>query len=73
MNQIDSSATHEAAHQTLPSSAKQANSPNSHDACGARILLWESLAQGDRHLLIRHNGQDYQLRETRNGKLILTK
>lgn len=38
-----------------------------------RTLTWEALSQGGRHLLIHYNGQEYHLRETRNGKLILTK
>jgi len=31
------------------------------------------LFQGGQEVLIRHNGEDYRLRITRNGKLILTK
>lgn len=38
----------------------------------ARIDSRELLASGKR-LLIRHRGDWYELRETRNGKLILTK
>lgn len=34
---------------------------------------WQSLAAGRRQIQIIHQGQVYQLRETRNGKLILTK
>ncbi len=31
------------------------------------------LLQGSREVLIRHGGECYRLRHTRNGKLILTK
>ncbi|NLG59024.1 MAG: hemin uptake protein HemP [Gammaproteobacteria bacterium] len=31
------------------------------------------LLQGQREVLIRHGGECYRLRHTRNGKLILTK
>ena len=38
-----------------------------------RILRSETLLQGRSHILITHNGETYQLRATRLGKLILTK
>jgi hemin uptake protein HemP len=31
------------------------------------------LLQGDREVILEHSGQDYRLRITANGKLILTK
>jgi hemin uptake protein HemP len=31
------------------------------------------LLRGGRQLIIEHNGEEYQLRLTKNGKLILTK
>jgi len=31
------------------------------------------LFQGEKELVIRHRGEEYRLRITRNGKLILTK
>ena len=34
---------------------------------------WEQLAAGRKTIAIRYKGMTYQLRETRNGKLILTK
>lgn len=37
-----------------------------------RVLSRELLQNGDR-LIIDHNGQEYTLRITQNGKLILTK
>lgn len=33
----------------------------------------ETLLRGRREVLIRHAGETYRLRHTRNGKLILTK
>ncbi|MEX3955251.1 hemin uptake protein HemP [Trinickia sp. EG282A] len=38
-----------------------------------RVLCSDSLLQGRTHVLITHNGETYQLRATRLGKLILTK
>ncbi len=39
----------------------------------ARVLHSDALLQGRSHVLIAHNGEMYQLRATRLGKLILTK
>jgi hemin uptake protein HemP len=38
-----------------------------------RRLSVQSLLQNDQMLILEHQGQDYTLRVTRNGKLILTK
>lgn len=39
-----------------------------------RVIATETLfAPGQRELLLRHGGEEYRLRQTRNGKLILTK
>ncbi|MEA3118016.1 MAG: hypothetical protein QOI13_1286 [Paraburkholderia sp.] len=38
-----------------------------------RVFRSDSLLQGSSHVLIAHNGETYQLRATRLGKLILTK
>jgi len=38
----------------------------------ARILVSE-LLKGSREAILEHNGMDYRLRITANGKLILTK
>jgi hemin uptake protein HemP len=38
-----------------------------------RVLRSEALLQGHSHISIVHNGETYQLRATRLGKLILTK
>lgn len=38
-----------------------------------RVVRSEALLQGHSHISIVHNGETYQLRATRLGKLILTK
>jgi hemin uptake protein HemP len=38
-----------------------------------KVLRSEELLGGLREIVIRHNGQEYRLQVTRNGKLILTK
>ncbi|TGN96191.1 MULTISPECIES: hemin uptake protein HemP [unclassified Burkholderia] len=45
---------------------------SSRDA-GTRTLSSDALLQGHSHISIAHNGETYQLRATRLGKLILTK
>lgn len=51
------------------------NNPLGTDRSGSApaIVFWEAIAAGKRQILIRFKDQTYQLRETRNGKLILTK
>lgn len=39
----------------------------------ARIVRSEDLLLGQREIIIRHGGEDYRLRLTRAGKLILNK
>ncbi|SAK66323.1 hemin uptake protein HemP [Caballeronia glebae] len=43
------------------------------DGTGERSLKSDALLQGRSHVSIVHNGETYQLRATRLGKLILTK
>ncbi|RDU98045.1 hemin uptake protein HemP [Trinickia dinghuensis] len=43
------------------------------DGAIERTLSSDHLLQGRSHIFIAHNGERYQLRETRLGKLILTK
>ncbi len=43
------------------------------DASSERTLSSDHLLQGRSHIFIAHNGERYQLRATRLGKLILTK
>ncbi|MGS0892587.1 hemin uptake protein HemP [Burkholderia stagnalis] len=40
---------------------------------GTRVVSSDALLQGQSHISIAHNGETYQLRATRLGKLILTK
>lgn len=40
---------------------------------GQCVLDSDRLLQGEREVLIRHGGECYRLRHTRNDKLILTK
>jgi hemin uptake protein HemP len=40
---------------------------------GERSVRSDTLLQGHSHISIMHNGETYQLRATRLGKLILTK
>ncbi|KVX57622.1 hemin uptake protein HemP [Burkholderia cepacia] len=40
---------------------------------GTRVVSSDTLLQGQSHVSIAHNGETYQLRATRLGKLILTK
>lgn len=40
---------------------------------GRKILKSEELFGAAREITIRHNGQEYRLQVTRNGKLILIK
>lgn len=42
-------------------------------AAELRVLTSEALFQGAREIIIRHSGEDYRLRLTRVGKLILNK
>ncbi|MCB1907809.1 MAG: hemin uptake protein HemP [Rhodocyclaceae bacterium] len=42
-------------------------------SAGKRVLASEALLAGHRKLVIEHRGERYCLRETRQGKLILTK
>jgi len=43
------------------------------DGNGERAVRSDTLLQGRSHVSIMHNGETYQLRATRLGKLILTK
>lgn len=47
--------------------------PASNRDAGTRVVNSDTLLQGHSHISIAHNGETYQLRATRLGKLILTK
>jgi hemin uptake protein HemP len=44
-----------------------------HDAAGRPTVQSSDLFQGGKELVIRHGSEEYRLRITRAGKLILTK
>lgn len=50
-----------------------AESSRAADATAAPTVRSDALLQGRSHVSIVHNGETYQLRATRLGKLILTK
>jgi len=52
---------------------QQPAQPAAAPAAGERVLRSDALLQGRSHVSIAHNGETYQLRATRLGKLILTK
>lgn len=54
---------------TLAGDAQDAPVPGS----GPRVISSEDLLAGAREIIIRHVGEDYRLRLTRAGKLILNK
>ncbi len=58
-------------HPAHPVSSPANDKPNSKPG-NIRVRVSDLLA-GTRHAILEHNGQDYQLRITSNGKLILTK
>lgn len=60
---------------TAPAERQAANGNNAAPAAEAsdRVLRSDALLQGRSHVSIMHNGETYQLRATRLGKLILTK
>jgi hemin uptake protein HemP len=49
------------------------NRPPTSSAGRPRRLKVSELLAGDREAILEHDGQDYRLRITANGKLILTK
>ncbi|ACD15816.1 hemin uptake protein HemP [Paraburkholderia phytofirmans] len=50
-----------------------ADRANGSGETSARVVQSDTLLQGHSHVSIVHNGETYQLRATRLGKLILTK
>jgi hemin uptake protein HemP len=53
--------------------AAPVRAPGTAAESGGRSLTSDALLQGHSHIAIVHNGETYQLRATRLGKLILTK
>ncbi|MBN3763117.1 hemin uptake protein HemP [Burkholderia sp. Ac-20365] len=60
---------------TAPADRHAGNGNNAAPAAETtdRVLRSDALLQGRSHVSIVHNGETYQLRATRLGKLILTK
>lgn len=56
-----------------PGSLACSEPPNASKGAGQGMVQSDTLLQGRSHVLITHNGETYQLRATRLGKLILTK
>lgn len=56
----------------IPQERPPANPPDRRDP-PVRVVRIEELLQGARELILLHDGAEYRLRITRNGKLILTK
>jgi hemin uptake protein HemP len=52
---------------------KEAGGPPAPPASGSRRLKVSDLMAGEREAILEHGGQDYRLRITASGKLILTK
>ena len=53
--------------------AASATTSQAPESTGERSVKSDALLQGRSHVAIVHNGETYQLRATRLGKLILTK
>jgi hemin uptake protein HemP len=53
--------------------ARELERSSSQPETSERVVSSDSLLQGRSHISIAHNGETYQLRATRLGKLILTK
>ncbi|MGN6085088.1 hemin uptake protein HemP [Trinickia sp.] len=56
-----------------PVASRAATQQETGEAAAERTLSSDHLLQGRSHIFIAHNGERYQLRATRLGKLILTK
>jgi hemin uptake protein HemP len=52
---------------------EEAHAPPVPPAAGPRRLKVSDLMEGEREAILEHNGQEYRLRITASGKLILTK
>ena len=54
-------------------SQEESSPPVDRTPARPRRLKLSELLQGEREVILEHDGQDYRLRITANGKLILTK
>lgn len=61
-------------HEALsPPKLERLNKEASENVVSHKVLTSEVLFSGTRELVIKHAGEDYRLRLTNQGKLILTK
>jgi hemin uptake protein HemP len=58
---------------TAPAAKRAAERTAGQSETSERVVRSDALLQGHSHISIVHNGETYQLRATRLGKLILTK
>jgi hemin uptake protein HemP len=58
---------------SAPAAKPTAERANGSGETSERVVRSDALLQGHSHISIVHNGETYQLRATRLGKLILTK
>ena len=58
---------------SAPAAKPAAERANGSGETSERVVRSDALLQGHSHVSIVHNGETYQLRATRLGKLILTK
>lgn len=73
MSALARSRSKDAAPAATRVTSQAATQPESGDVPSERTLSSDHLLQGRSHIFIAHNGERYQLRATRLGKLILTK
>lgn len=58
---------------TAPAAKPATDRDSGASESSTRVVRSDALLQGHSHVSITHNGETYQLRATRLGKLILTK
>ncbi|NRO97692.1 hemin uptake protein HemP [Paraburkholderia sp. NMBU_R16] len=70
---MPTASRHSRNERTDPVSGPRTASASDRSGSEQRVVRSDTLLQGGTHVLIAHNGETYQLRATRLGKLILTK
>ena len=70
---MPAASRHSGNERTDPVSVSRTASVSASEPREQRVVRSDALLQGGTHVLIVHNGETYQLRATRLGKLILTK
>jgi len=59
--------------QTAPHLSSSAGTDTHRRPTAVRRVGLDAILAGDREVIIEHRGEDYRLRVTSNGKLLLTK